>query len=53
VEFPGGQEIWAIHTDGGREILFPVVEDFVLSVNLEEGRAVIDPPPGLLEIYLE
>ena len=52
VEFPGGQEIWAIRTVAGREILFPVVEDFVLSVNLEEGRVVIDPPPGLLEIYL-
>ena len=51
VEFPGGQEIWAIRTAEGREILFPVVDDFVLSVNLEEGRVVVDPPPGLLEIY--
>ena len=53
VEFPGGQEIWSIRTAGGREALFPAVESFVLSVNLEEGRVVIDPPPGLLEIYLE
>ena len=52
VEFPGGQEIWAICTTEGHEILFPAVEDFVLSVSLEEGRVVIDPPPGLLEIYL-
>ena len=50
VEFPGGQEIWAIRTAEGREVLFPAVEAFVLSVNLEEGRVVIDPPPGLLEI---
>ena len=53
VEFPGGQEIWVIRTAGGREVLFPAVEDFVLSVSLAEGRVVIDPPPGLLEIYLE
>jgi len=53
VEFPGGQEVWAIYTAEGREILFPVVEDFVLCVNLEEGRAVIHPPPGLLEVYLD
>jgi len=52
VECPGGQEIWAIYTAEGREVLFPVVDDFVVCVDLEEGRAVIDPPPGLLEIYL-
>ena len=52
VEFPGGQEIWAIRTAGGREILFPAVRSFVLSVDLEKGRVVIDPPPGLVEIYL-
>ena len=53
VEFPGGREVWVIHTAEGREVLFPAVESFVLSVNLEKGRVVIDPPPGLLEIYLE
>ena len=53
VEFPGGREMWAIRTAEGRELLFPVVDAFVVSVNLEEGRAVIDPPPGLLEIYLD
>ena len=52
VEFAGGQEIWAIRTAGGREILFPAVASFVLSVDLEKGRVVIDPPPGLLEICL-
>ena len=52
VECPGGQEIWAIHTAGGREALFPAVASRVLSVDLEKGRVVIDPPPGLLEMYL-
>jgi 16S rRNA processing protein RimM len=53
VEFPGGQEVWAIRTDGGGEILFPAVAAFVVSVDVEKGRVVIDPPPGLLEICLE
>jgi 16S rRNA processing protein RimM len=51
VEFPGGQEIWAIRTAGGQEVLFPAVASFVISVALKEGRVVIDPPPGLLEVY--
>jgi len=53
VEFPGGQEIWAIHTAEGREVLFPAVAPFVVSVDLGKGRAAIDPPLGLLAIYLE
>jgi 16S rRNA processing protein RimM len=53
VESPGGQEIWAIRAAGGRELLFPAVPSFVLSVDLEKGRVVIEPPPGLLELYLE
>jgi 16S rRNA processing protein RimM len=53
VEFPGGQETWAIHPAEGGELLFPAVESFVLSVDLAKGRVVIDPPPGLLEICLE
>ena len=53
VEFPGGQEVWAIHTAGGGELLFPAVAAFVSSVDVEAGRVVIDPPPGLLEICSE
>ncbi|MDR0466301.1 MAG: ribosome maturation factor RimM [Deltaproteobacteria bacterium] len=52
VEFPGGKEVWAIRAEGGRELLFPAEAPFVLSVDLEKGRVFIDPPPGLLEIYL-
>jgi 16S rRNA processing protein RimM len=41
VEFPGGQEIWAIRTAGGREVLFPAVESFVLSVNLKRAAPLL------------
>ncbi len=46
-----GREIWTIQGPGGQEILFPVVDQFVLEISLETRQAVIDPPPGLLETY--
>lgn len=38
---------------GGAEILFPAVPEFLLELDAEAGRMVIDPPPGLLELYLD
>ncbi|MDR2489458.1 MAG: ribosome maturation factor RimM [Desulfovibrio sp.] len=52
VDVPAGQELWTILTPDGREILFPAVKPFVISIDPEQGRAVIAPPPGLLELYL-
>ena len=52
VERPAGQEIWAIRTDEGREILFPARPDFILSFDLAGRRVSIEPPPGLLDVYL-
>lgn len=52
VEQPGGQEIWAIRTDAGREVLFPAQADFIRSFDLASRRVCIDPPPGLLDVYL-
>lgn len=51
VEFPAGREVWSIKTDAGREVLFPAQPGFIESFDLEARRIVIDPPPGLLEIY--
>ena len=51
-----GQEIWSIRApeaDGGYEILFPAVPDFVQDMDVDEGVAVIDPPEGLLDLYRE
>lgn len=36
---------------GGAEILLPAVPEFLLSLDPEAGEIVIDPPPGLLELY--
>lgn len=49
---PAGQVLWSITTPGGKEVLFPAVEEFVLSIDLEKGEARIAPPPGLLDLYL-
>jgi 16S rRNA processing protein RimM len=46
-------EVWTIETDDGKEVLFPVAEEFVVSMDLVAGQVVIEPPPGLLELYLE
>ena len=53
VAVPAGQELWTITTPEGKEILFPAVEHFVLSIDSEAGTAHIAPPPGLLELYLD
>lgn len=51
VEFPAGQMVWAILDQDGKEILFPAYPDFIKSIDKSQRKAVIDPPPGLLEIY--
>jgi len=53
VLMPGGQEIWSIETDDGREVLFPVAEEFITAVDSEADTVTIAPPAGLLELYLE
>ena len=47
----GGAELWVIRDTAGREILFPAAAELVPSIDLEAGCAIIDPPPGLLELY--
>ena len=47
-----GQEVWVIEHASGREILFPAAEELVEEIDLQAGRVVIDPPPGLLDLYL-
>lgn len=54
VDFPAGQEMWIIRApeeEGGCEILFPAVPEFVLDIDLTAGTATIAPPEGLLDLY--
>ncbi len=48
-----GQLTWVIKNPQGREILFPAVPEFLLGLDADAGLIHIDPPPGLLELYLE
>lgn len=52
VELPAGQEVWAIRADDGREILFPAQPAFIRSLDVAARKVCIDPPPGLLDVYL-
>ncbi|MGE4298138.1 MAG: ribosome maturation factor RimM [Desulfovibrionaceae bacterium] len=45
------QEIWIIDAPDGAEILFPAAEETVREADLDARRIIIDPPPGLLELY--
>lgn len=51
VEFPAGQMIWAIKGQAGNEILFPAEPCFIVSLDMDSRKVVIDPPAGLLDIY--
>jgi 16S rRNA processing protein RimM len=46
------QDTWVIVNEAGTEILLPAVPEFVLDVDLDDGVIVIDPPEGLLDLYL-
>ncbi len=52
VLFHGEQEIWAILTPEGKEILLPAVPEFVADIDLDTEVIRITPPEGLLELYM-
>jgi 16S rRNA processing protein RimM len=53
LECPAGQDIWAILTDEGGEILFPAQPCFILDFDAARRVVCIDPPLGLTEVYAE
>lgn len=44
-----GQDVLAVRTVDGREVLVPFVAEIVPTVDVDGGRVVIDPPPGLID----
>lgn len=52
ISFPAGQEIWFIHKEK-QEILFPAVSEFIDHYDLANKAVYLNPPAGLIEIYLE
>lgn len=43
------QDLLVVERTGGGEVLIPFVAEIVPEIDLDEQRAVIDPPPGLLD----
>lgn len=43
------QDLLVVRRPDGSEVLIPFVEEIVPEIDLAEQRAVIDPPPGLIE----
>lgn len=41
------QDLLEVETAGGKKVLVPFVYEIVPSVDIEEGRVVMTPPPGL------
>ncbi len=54
VQFPSEKQmLWVIRAANGQEILFPAVEEFIISFDAAARSVTIEPPEGLLELYLE
>lgn len=44
------QDLLVLRLNGGREVLVPFVTAIVPEVDIEGGRVVLNPPPGLLDL---
>jgi len=47
--FSGAHDVWIVAGDGGSELMIPVIEDIVKSIDLEARRVTIELVPGLLD----
>ncbi|MFF5314541.1 ribosome maturation factor RimM [Streptomyces massasporeus] len=43
------QDLFIVERPDGSEVLIPFVEEIVTEIDLEEQKAVINPPPGLID----
>lgn len=43
------QDLFIVERPDGSEVMIPFVQEIVTEIDLEEQRAVIDPPPGLVD----
>ncbi|MYR29733.1 MULTISPECIES: ribosome maturation factor RimM [unclassified Streptomyces] len=44
------QDLFIVERPDGSEVMIPFVEEIVTEIDLDEQRAVINPPPGLLDL---
>ncbi|WP_199547449.1 ribosome maturation factor RimM [Streptomyces sp. N35] len=43
------QDLFIVEREDGTEVMIPFVGEIVTEIDLEKQRAVIDPPPGLID----
>ncbi|MEU2431216.1 ribosome maturation factor RimM [Streptomyces sp. NPDC007861] len=43
------QDLLIVERPDGGEVMIPFVEEIVTDIDLEEQKAVVDPPPGLID----
>ncbi|MEU6703896.1 ribosome maturation factor RimM [Streptomyces wuyuanensis] len=43
------QDLFIVERPDGSEVMIPFVEEIVTEIDLDEQKAVIDPPPGLVD----
>lgn len=43
------QDLFIVERPDGTEVMIPFVEEIVTEIDLMEQRAVVDPPPGLID----
>ncbi|MEU6123088.1 ribosome maturation factor RimM [Streptomyces sp. NPDC047123] len=43
------QDLFIVERADGSEVMIPFVEEIVVEIDLAEQKAVIDPPPGLID----
>jgi 16S rRNA processing protein RimM len=43
------QDLFVVERPDGTEVMIPFVEEIVTAIDLAEQKAVIDPPPGLID----
>ena len=51
IQWVAGQELWFVHDAADNEILIPAVDSIVVDIDIQGQCIIIDPPPGLVELY--
>ena len=47
ISHPAAQDIYTVRDENGAETLFPAVKPFLKQVDLENGRVLVEPIPGM------
>lgn len=46
---PGANDVWVVENEQGKEILIPVINDVIDTVDIAEKKVIITPMEGLLD----